>query len=77
MFILFFSVPLSDVLNRVKTRIKLNGLSTLFGRYFSAHQSSRGHIDSSISAFIVGFFFCLFVFIIITVFNYQQECACN
>ena len=55
---IFFSVPLSRVLNRVKTRIKLNGLSMLFGRYFPPHQNSRGPTDSSISPFIVFFFFC-------------------
>ena len=65
---IFFSVPLSGILNRVKTRIKLNGLSTLFGRYFFAHQTSRVPVDSSISPFIF-FLFC-FVFIIITVSNY-------
>ena len=58
-FLLFFSVPLSGVLNRVKTRIKLNGLSMLFGRYFSAYQNSRGPTDSSISPFIV-IFFCFY-----------------
>ena len=35
----------------------------LFGRYFSAHQNSRGPTDSSISPFIVFFFvFVLFCF---------------
>ena len=50
-FLYFFSVPLSGVFNRVKTRIKLSG------RYFSAHQNSRVPIESSISPFIVFFFF--------------------
>ena len=42
---------------------------------FFAHQTSRVPIDSSISPFIF-FLFC-FVFIIITVSNYQQEGACH
>ena len=59
-FIFFGSSIGCIMMNRVKTRIKLNGLLTLFGRYFSAHQNSRGPIDSSISPFIVFIYFFFF-----------------